>query len=310
MRRALFQPLLGAAFFAAMVGTGGAARAAAVVFADNGGQVADLTGAGDPLTAFRSVLGANLGAAPNAANNPGRREINWDAGAPLDGVSDPGLMPGNQFNGLAAPFARGAAFSTPGSGFMLSRRCAQDGQAFPCGGSNILLGMGPDAGNNVLLRAFSEERIFTPVGSNVMDVTFAVPGTPGVVASTSAFGAIFLDVETANLTTMEFFGLGGQSLGVFTVPAGPDSGFSFLGVQFNAGERIGRVRLTLGDYVVTGHGDFNGNNDLVALDDFVYAEPQAVSEPATLALLGLAGLVGLRASGRRRRAAGAQAPGR
>lgn len=274
----------------------GTASAAPTVFSDSGALVTDLTGSADPLTLFRAALGNNLGAGPNAANLPGRREINWDAAA-LDGVADPNFMPADQFNRLAAPFARGALFSTPGSGFFLSRRCEQDGQAPGCGGSNILLGMGPGVGNDVNFRAFSEQRIFTPVGSSQMDVTFAVPGQPNVAATTSAFGAIFLDVETSDLSSMELFDGNDQSLGLFNVAAGPDAGFSFLGVQFTGGERIARVRLTLGDMQVLGHGEFSAvRRDLVALDDFFYAEPLAntVPEPGTWALLALGGAALLR----------------
>lgn len=160
------------------------ADAAAVVYSDSGAQVADLSGPADPLAQFRAALGADRGVGPNPGGLPGRREINWDA-AGLDGVADPNLMPANQFNQAAAPFARGAAFSTPGNGFFVSRRCEQDGAAPPCGGSNILLGLGPDAGLNVNFRAFSEQRIFSPVGSNIMDVTFAKPGVPGQRATTT-----------------------------------------------------------------------------------------------------------------------------
>ena len=292
---------LARAALAAAAGLTFAANAAPVVFADSGAQVADISGAGDPLAAFRSALGSNLGAGPNAAGLPGRREINWDAAA-LDAVADPGFMPDDQFNRLAAPFARGAQFDTPGSGFFISRRCEQDGQTAPCGGSNVLLGLGPGAGNDVNFRAFSEQRIFTPVGSNEMDVTFAVPGSPGTAATTSAFGAIFLDVEQAGTTAMELFGLQGQSLGAFAVPIGGDGGFSFLGVQFTGGERIARVRLTLGDRAVLGHGSLGTQgSDAGALDDFFYAEPAAagVPEPAGLALLAAGALA---AGARRRRA--------
>ncbi|MFT3818944.1 MAG: hypothetical protein QM750_15100 [Rubrivivax sp.] len=270
----------------ALAGLGTLAGAAPVVFSAAGAGAGDVTGSVD---AFRSALGANLGAAPNPALLPGRREINWDAPA-LDAVADPNFMPADQFNRLAAPFARGAQFSTPGDGFFISRRCEQDGAAAPCGGSNVLLGFGPGAGNDVNLRAFSEQRIFVPVGANVMDVSFALPGSPGTAATVSAFGAIFLDVEAAGLTTMELFDAADQSLGSFAVPVGGDAGFSFLGVAFGGGERIARVRLTLGDMAVLGHGQSTAQlNDLVALDDFIYAEPAAaVSEPAGLAALGLA----------------------
>ena len=80
----------------------------------------------------------------------------------------------------------------------------------------------------------------------------------------------------------------------------PDGGFSFLGVQFTGGERVARVRLTLGDMSVLAHGQFSDlRNDLVALDDFIYAEPAAVPEPASWALLAM-GAAAL-ARGRRRR---------
>lgn len=288
---------LGAAVAALVLSS--AAGAAPVVFSDSGANASDLSGATDALTQFRTALGSNLGAGPNAAQLPGRREINWDAPA-LDAVADPNLMPDDQFNRLAAPFARGAQFSTPGDGFFVSRRCEQDGLAAPCSGPDVLLGFGPGEGNNTNFRAFSAQRIFAPVNSNVVDVTFAVPGSPGTPATTSAFGAVFVEVEAANLSTMEFFDLGNQSLGLFSVPASADSGFSFLGVQFNGGERVARVRLTLGDMEILSHGQFGPlRNDLVALDDFVYAEPAAVPAPPVWALLlagAAAGLV------RRRRA--------
>lgn len=263
------------------------AHAAAMVYSGAGAEAANITATVDE---FRAALGANNGAGPNVGQTTGRREINWDA-AGLDAVADPNFMPADQFNRLAAPFARGAAFTTPGNGFFVSRRCEQDGDAPGCGGSNILLGFGPDAPEDVNFRAFSAQRIFSPVGSNVMDVSFALAGSPGVAATVNAFGAVFVDVEAAQFTTMEYFDLVGNSLGIFDVEAGPESGFSFLGVQFDSGERIARVRITLGDMVLTGHGTFdNVRNDLVALDDFIYAEPLRVSAPGSLTLA-LAGLL-------------------
>lgn len=278
---------LATATLAFALASGSAAHAAAVVYSGAGAEAADLT---PIVSVFRATLGANNGAGPNVGQTTGRREINWDA-AGLDAVADPNFMPNDQFNRLAAPFARGAAFSTPGTGFFVSRRCAQDGDLPGCGGSNILLGFGPDAPEDVNFRAFSAERIFSPVGSNVMDVSFALAGSPGVAATVSAFGAVFVDVEAARLTTMEYFDLLGKSLGIFDVELGPESGFSFLGVQFDGGEHIARVRITLGDMVLTGHGTFDAvRNDLVALDDFIYAEPLRVSAPGSLALA-VAGLL-------------------
>lgn len=298
----LARALAAVATVATVATAGGAARAAPVVYSGAGAEVADLT---PTVDAFRAALGVNNGAGPNAGQTHGRREINWDAPA-LDAVSDPAFMPGDQFNRLAAPFARGAAFSTPGTGFFVSRRCEQDGGLPGCGGSDILLGFGPDAPEDVNFRAFSAQRIFSPVASNVMDVQFALAGSPGVAATVSAFGAVFLDVEAALLTRLEYFDLGGNSLGSFDVEVGPDSGFSFLGVSFDAGERVARVRITLGDMVLTGHGSFDTvRNDLVALDDFIYAEPVRVSAPGSLALAaaGLLAVAGAVRRSRRRRGA-------
>src|SRR5262249_17970834 len=146
--------------------------------------------------------------------------------------------------------------------------------------------------------AFSSPRIFTPVGSNVTDITFSIPGTGGATpASVSAFGAVFSDVDT-NATTISLFDLADSPLGVFSVPniAGASATFSFLGIAFNAGERIGRVRITTGNAAL-GAGVNDGEFDVVAMDDFLYSEP--IPEPGTLALFAF-GLGGLGFAGRRR----------
>ncbi|HCV14254.1 MAG TPA: hypothetical protein DGC76_11260 [Candidatus Accumulibacter sp.] len=90
---------------------------------------------------------------------------------------------------------------------------------------------------------------------------------------------------------MAFFDLSGGSLGVFAADSGADGSFSFLGVRFDAGEAIGRVRLFLGDMTLQGHGSLGPTlTDYVALDDFIYSEPKAVAEPGALALI-VAGLL-------------------
>jgi uncharacterized protein (TIGR03382 family) len=77
-----------------------------------------------------------------------------------------------------------------------------------------------------------------------------------------------------------------------------NQGFSFLGAIANAGEAIGRVRIASGPNAIVSNGVLgNPNDDIVVMDDFIYAEPrqrQSVPEPSSFALavlgLGLASL--------------------
>jgi len=218
------------------------------------------------VDAFRTALGT-LNANVAGSFGSGRREINWD-GVP-DALSAPNLLPANFFN-VNSP--RGVVFSTPGTGFEVSANAA----------------VGPIEFDNInptysaAFQTFSTQRLFTALGSNITDVNFFVPGTT-TASFTSGFGAVFTDVDLANSTSIQFFDLNNNSLGTFFAQTA-NNGLSFLGVQFNAGERIGRVRIT------SGSGALGPNEsptfDVVAMDDFIYGEPGNVPEPGTLMLLG------------------------
>lgn len=253
--------------------------AAPVVFISAGANPASIQAQVD---AFRTVLGQLN---PNVAGSfgSGRREINWD-GVP-DAVAAPNNLPANFFN-VNSP--RGAVFSTPGTGFQVS---ANAGVA-PIEFDNL------NPGYSAQFQTFSPQRLFTSLGSNILDVNFFIPGTT-TAATVSGFGAVFTDVDLANLTSLEFFNENNVSLGTFFVPPA-NNGLSFLGVAFNANERISRVRITSGNLVVG--GTENGSStDVVVTDDFIYGEPSSVPEPTTMLLLGT-GLVGLAAKVRWRRA--------
>lgn len=241
------------------------------------------------VDAFRLALGPLN---PNlvGSQGTGRREINWD-GVP-DLFSDPNILPANFFN-VNSP--RGVQFATPGTGFMTS---ANSG-----GGPAVRFGS-IDPTYSTSFTAFSEQRLFTPIGSNILDVNFFVPGslTP---ATTRGFGAVFSDVDLANTTSLAFFDASNVSLGTFFASAASGSGgFSFLGVTF-ASALVSRVRITLGNTALAaGATDQNGSTrDVVVLDDFIYGEPMSVStvpEPASIALLA-GGLAVLAFAARRRR---------
>ena len=117
-------------------------------------------------------------------------------------------------------------------------------------------------------KAFSEERLFSPVGSNIAEVTFFVPGTntPAVVRG---FGAIYTDIDTDH-TAFEYFDIDGNSLGKFGAPIA-DNGLSFLGVIFPE-PIIHRVRVAYGTDAL-GPDDGNGV-DVAVMDNFIYGEPQ------------------------------------
>ena len=275
---------LAAACILALAGLG-PAHAVEVVTSASGANAAAILAA---VTSFRTDLGTLN---PNIAGNvgSGRREINWD-GVP-DALAAPNNLPANFFN-VNSP--RGVVFATPGSGVQVSANAGIAPVEF--GNLNAVF---PSQ-----FATFSAQRLFTVLGSNVLDVNFFVPGS-ATPATTSAFGAVFTDVDSANVTSLQFFDTANVSLGRFFVPAfAGDETLSFLGVRFNAGEQIGRVRITSGSGALT--GPISDLGDAVAMDDFIYAEPIAVAiaaipEPASVVMLGVGlGALGWRLRSRRR----------
>jgi hypothetical protein len=216
------------------------------------------------VDAFRAALGD-----PNNANNAGpisggRREINWDGGGAATATSTG--------PSLTAFQNRGATITTPGTGFLQTPLNVTE-----------LTSINP--AYTTTFGTFSAQRIFTPVGSNITDVTFSLPGSGGATPATVAgFGAVFSDVDLPNATRIEFYDLGGVSIYSKNVPqdTAVDGGLSFLGALANAGERIARVRITTGNGPL-GPTDQNGNPaDVAVMDDFLYSEPIAIPEPSTI----------------------------
>lgn len=258
------------------------------------------TGAGPDAASIQAAVDQfrlDLGALnPNAVGSfgSGRREINWD-GVPIAATS-PNAFPGDFFNGNVPGRARGVVFSTPGSGFLVSANA----------------GAGPVEFDDLnptypsVFGVFSPQKLFTSVGSNVMDVNFFVPGS-GTPAGSRGFGAVFTDVDVANTTSIQYFDVHGVSLGTFFAPpfvgtTVPSETFSFLGVSF-ATPIVGRVRITSGNTAL-GPND-GGGTDVVVMDDFIYGEPVAVAavpEPTTVTLAGI-GIAALALAARRRRTA-------
>lgn len=241
----------------------GSLYAAPVIFAQGGDDTA--TSIQAVVDDFRNTLG-DLNPPDPVSLTDGRRQINWDA-AP-DAVSAPNAFAGDFFNFNAFPRARGIEFTTAGTGFQLSATNAS--------------GVGIDFANiNPTYEAefgtFSAERLFTAIDSNVVEARFFLPGTD-TPATVSGIGVVFTDVDTVGSTQIDFYGLNNQLLTSQSVPVGTvgSQSLSFLGVYFDAGEQITRVVITSGDANLSATNTEGGGIDLVAMDDFIFGEPQAI----------------------------------
>ncbi len=212
---------------------------------------------------FRTDLGG--GTTPGAGGSFGglRREINWD-GVPAASAT-PNAMALDFFN-VTSP--RGVVFSTPGTGVHVSA-----GTSDPSG-SPIEFGNFNPA-YVTAFQSFSPQRLFSPVGSNIFDVQFFLPGT-NVPAEVTGFGLVLTDVDVAGATTVRLFNANGTSIAVLSAPT-LDQGLSFVGGLVGPSDpRIARVRITLGNAVL-GAVDNNAGTDVVVTDDFIYGEPSATS---------------------------------
>lgn len=233
-----------------------------------GAPKATIQGTGDiqsQVDQFRNLLGQDNGGDPGGKPN-GRREVNWDS-VP-DELAAPNNLGGDFFNSSVAPRARGLLVATSGNEFMVSA-ASNNPSGSPTGFGNI------NPGYSSIFKAFSGERLFTPINSNVIDVAFFVPGTatPGAV---TGFGAVFANVAEDG-TFLEFFDQAGNSLGRFMVPVAKGD-LSFVGIVF-ANPVAARVRIKLGNSPL-GPDDGNGIN-VVAMDDFIFGEPQPLTGNVT-----------------------------
>jgi hypothetical protein len=244
------------------------AQAATVTFSGAGANPASIQAVVDAYRADLGTLNPNVA----GSSGSGRREINWD-GVP-DALAAPNNLPPNFFN-VNSP--RGVEFSTPGTGFQVSATTAS-GNPVQFGNINPTY--------PTLFETFSPQRLFTAIGSNLVDVNFFVPGS-NTPALTNGFGAVFTDVDLANTTSLTFFDSANNSLGTFFVPVSVgNEGLSFLGVDFGSAV-VSRVRIVSGNAAL-GPNETAGL-DLVVMDDFIYGEPinatGAVPELSTWAMM-------------------------
>jgi hypothetical protein len=277
--------------------------AAAVALASTATHAAVFTGVGSDSSSLSSTIAdfrTAIGGANNGANNAlgttlttGRREINWDAGA-LPGSPMPSdfFNRSTDFNGLAGS-RRGAVFSTPGAGFLVSLNSPTD----PARGFGDI--------NSAYAAQFavnSANRLFAPNGSTITDTAFALPNTPGTAAGVTAFGVVFSDVDLADVSGIELYDQADTLLARAFAPLN-GGGLSFVGITLDPGQQAARVRVISGNLALGAAALDTVSQDVVAMDDFIYSEPTAftaVPEPGEYAAFGAVGMAGF-ALWRRRR---------
>jgi hypothetical protein len=190
-----------------------------------------------------------------------------------DTFSSPNPLPANFFN-LNSP--RGAVFSTPcnNAAFFVSARLNNP--------TNTPVRFGEiDPSYTNTFQVFSPERLFTVRSSsapcNALTINFFVPGT-NIPAETSGFGAVFTDVDVPGHVHIIAYDRNGRVLsrGVLTAERA-DRGLSFIGVSY-ATPAIARVDIVSGkNGLFPGIIDGFRGNDVVAMDDFIYGEPQPIN---------------------------------
>lgn len=207
---------------------------------------------------YRALLGEPSNGGTAGEQAAGRREIAWD-GAGANAFNNRNDFPAAFFN---TNVKSGAVFTTPGTGFRNdSLRFKEVNGAY----SNEF-------------SEFSPTKIFSPVGSNVMDVLFQVAGEPAP-ALVTGFGVVFSDVDVAGRTTIELFDASGVRLATVVAPVRSDAaGLSFVGAKF-ADAIVARARITLGTGALgatVNDLSAGGTLDLVVTDNFIYGEPKRI----------------------------------
>jgi hypothetical protein len=201
----------------------------------------------------------------------GRREINWD-GVP-DAFSSPNVFPPNFFN-VNSP--RGAVFSTdcPSATFRVSADSDNP--------TNTPVRFGEiDPSYTNTFETFSPQRLFTVLGGNgspcsTLTVNFFVANT-NTPAETTGFGAVFADVDIPGHVRIISYDRNGRKLDVGVITATrSNGGLSFIGVSY-PDPVIARVDIVSGKTgLFPGIQDSEPGKDVVAMDDFLYGEPQPI----------------------------------
>jgi hypothetical protein len=236
-----------------------------------GGNTGNATTAAQALTNFETSIGGvkNTVAAPQ---NGGFRVITWD-GVKTDGtdaVAGPNStvpIPAGSTHTVGIPLDR-----FQGQGVFFGAVYAVSNDGFTDVNSNV----------NGLFSAFSKPNVFAMFNDNGIDFKFVAPSpanTALVSAVSRGFGSIFLNVQQPGTTITYFHG--NTVLDTLNVPVNSTAGAAVFAGELFPSAIVTNVLLTLGHGVifkfdgttVTSGGLNTATNNLVAVDDWAFAEP-------------------------------------
>lgn len=232
------------------------------------------SGTGATPAALQAVVDsfrADLGGANNGVGGTfpdGRREVNWD-GVP-DAFAAPNFLPPNFFN-TNSP--RGIVFHSliedAGSAYnrLIVSASAASGTPVRFGDIN--------PGYSSTFITFTAQRMFVARGAHALQVQFFQPGTTNR-AVVKGFGVVFSDVDVASHAIVFAYAPDGSQLAAASAPA-LSGGLSFVGLSFDAGEKIDHVVIRAGTHALSASNNDGGSVDVIAMDDVIYGEPRPAS---------------------------------
>jgi hypothetical protein len=240
-----------------------------------GGNTGNITTAAAALANFEAGIGGvkNTAAAPQ---NGGFRVINWD-GVKTDGTD---AAAGPNSTTVITPKTVGIPLDRfQGQGVFFGAVYAVSSDGF--------VDVNPTVGapNPALFPAFSSPNTFAMFNDNGIDFKFVAPSatnTALVSAASRGFGSIFLNVEQPG-TTIQYFH-NSTLIDTLNVPVGGQGAAVFAGELFSS-PIVTNVLLTLGNGVifkfdgttVTSGQANSATNNLVAVDDWAFAEPVPIT---------------------------------
>src|SRR6266568_4832662 len=129
--------------------------------------------------------------------------------------------------------------------------------------------------------------VFSTPGTGLrVDSTAFASVNAGLAELFKGFGVVFSDVDKAAATRVEYFDANGVELASIASPAQLGAqGFTFVGAVFESAI-VARVLITSGDAALSAtitDVSAGGTDDVVAMDDFVYGEPQPLPHTSNYA---------------------------